>query len=118
MDGKVINVQEVQALATLPGKEELFAKLLFLINAPAQRFVTVMGATGRDLAVVVNQGVEKEKFVKGAPAYVEVPVVAAPEAAASPTPEANAPEVSAPEVEPEKQAEAAAGEAPVEGESV
>lgn len=118
VDGKVINVQEVQALATLPGKEELFAKLLFLINAPAQRLVTVMGATGRDLAVVVNQGVEKEKFVKGAPAHVEVPVAAAPEAAASPTPEANAPEVSAPEVEPEKQAEAAAGEAPAEGESI
>jgi large subunit ribosomal protein L10 len=55
-------VEEVKALAKLPGKEELFSKLLFLINAPAQRLVTVMNATGRDLAVVINQGVEKEKF--------------------------------------------------------
>ena len=46
----------------MPGKEELFAKLLFLINAPAQRLATVINATGRDLAVVINQGVEKEKF--------------------------------------------------------
>ena len=35
VDGKVINVQEIQSLATLPGKEELFSKLLFLINSPA-----------------------------------------------------------------------------------
>jgi large subunit ribosomal protein L10 len=46
----------------MPGKEELFSKLLFLINAPAQRLVTVLNAAGRDLAVVIGQGVEKEKF--------------------------------------------------------
>ncbi len=62
VDGKVLNVEEVKALATMPGKEEIFAKLLFLINAPAQRLATVINATGRDLAVVLNQGVEKEKF--------------------------------------------------------
>ena len=62
VDGKVINVEEVKALATMPGKEEIFAKLLFLINAPARRLATVINATGRDLAVVLGQGVEKEKF--------------------------------------------------------
>jgi large subunit ribosomal protein L10 len=62
VDGKLLNVAEVKALATMPGKEELFSKLLFLINAPAQRLVTVLNATGRDLAVVLGQGVEKEKF--------------------------------------------------------
>ena len=62
VDGKVINVDEVKALATMPGKEEIFAKLLFLINAPAQRLATVINATGRNLAVVIDQGVEKEKF--------------------------------------------------------
>ena len=66
VDGKLLNVQEVKALATLPGKEELFSKLLYLINAPAQRLVTVLNATGRDLAVVINQGVEKEKFAGAA----------------------------------------------------
>jgi large subunit ribosomal protein L10 len=65
VDGKVINVEEVKALATMPGKEEIFSKLLFLINAPAQRLVTVLNATGRDLAVVLNQGVEKQKFAGG-----------------------------------------------------
>jgi large subunit ribosomal protein L10 len=62
VDGKLLNVEEVKALATMPGKEELFSKLLFLINAPAQRLVTVLNAAGRDLAVVLGQGVEKEKF--------------------------------------------------------
>jgi large subunit ribosomal protein L10 len=62
VDGKLLSVNEVKALATMPGKEELFSKLLYLINAPAQRLVTVLNATGRDLAVVLGQGVEKEKF--------------------------------------------------------
>jgi large subunit ribosomal protein L10 len=66
VDGKVINVEEVKALATMPGKEEIFAKLLFLINAPAQRLATVINATGRDLAVVINQAVEQKKFAEAA----------------------------------------------------
>ena len=61
----------------MPGKEELFSKLLFLIQSPAQRLVTVMNAVGRDLAVVINQGVEKGKFA-GAVAIAEAPVVEAP----------------------------------------
>jgi len=62
IDGKVITVEEVKQLATMPGKEEIFAKLLYLINAPAQRLATVINATGRDLAVVINQAVEQNKF--------------------------------------------------------
>ena len=62
VDGRVITVQEIAALATLPGKEELFSKLLYLISSPAQRLATVVNATGRDLAVVINQAVEKGKF--------------------------------------------------------
>ncbi len=62
VDGKVITVEEIGALANLPGKEELFSKLLFLINSPAQRLATVINATGRDLAIVINQAVEQEKF--------------------------------------------------------
>jgi large subunit ribosomal protein L10 len=68
VDGKLLTVAEVKSLATLPGKDELFAKLLFLINAPAQRLATVLNATGRDLAVVLGQGVEKEKFTAEAAA--------------------------------------------------
>jgi large subunit ribosomal protein L10 len=65
VDGKLLDVADVKALATMPGKEELFSKLLFLIQAPAQRLATVLSATGRDLAVVLGQGVEKEKFAAG-----------------------------------------------------
>jgi len=85
VDGKVITVQEIQNLATLPGKEELFSKLLFLIQSPAQRLATVINATGRDLAVVINQGVEKGKFggAAAAPA-AEAPVAEAPAAEAAP----------------------------------
>lgn len=62
VDGQLLSIEEIGALATLPGKEELFSKLLFLINSPAQRLATVINATGRDLAVVINQAVEKERF--------------------------------------------------------
>jgi|SRR5437868_3711847 len=66
VDGRVVSVKEIESLATMPGREELFAKLLFLINAPAQRLVTVVNAVGRDVAVVLNQGVEKKKFAEPA----------------------------------------------------
>ena len=136
VDGKVINVAEVQALATMPGKEELFSKLLFLINAPAQRLATVMAATGRDLAIVLNQGVEKNKFAAGdvppavaeaqvpvaeappsesaatTPATEDMPVVETPASAEAQAPQSEAASEAAPE---EKQAEAAATEAPAEG---
>ena len=70
VEGRVISIKEIEALATMPSKEEIYSKLLFLMNAPAQRLVTVMNAIGRDLAVVINQGVEKEKFANNAPAGV------------------------------------------------
>ena len=86
IDGKVITVDEVKQLATMPGKEEIFAKLLFLINSPAQRLATVINATGRDLAVVINQAVEKNKFAGAqAPAAAEqAPVAEQAQAAETP----------------------------------
>jgi large subunit ribosomal protein L10 len=62
VEGRVVSINEIKALATMPSKEEIYAKLLFLINAPAQRLVTVMNAVGRNLAVVVDQGVQQKKF--------------------------------------------------------
>jgi large subunit ribosomal protein L10 len=99
VDGKVINISEIEQLARMPGKEELFSKLLFLINSPAQRLATVINATGRDLAVVINQGVEKGKFA--APA---APAAEAKTAAPAAEAKAEAPAV-------ETNAEAAATEA-------
>ncbi len=68
VEGRVISIKEIESLASMPSKEELVSKLLFLINAPAQRLVTVMNAVGRDVAVVLGQGVEKGKFKSDAPA--------------------------------------------------
>jgi large subunit ribosomal protein L10 len=62
VEGRVVDVTGINALATLPPKEEVFAKLLYLINAPAQRLVTAMNGVGRNLAVVVDQGVKENKF--------------------------------------------------------
>jgi large subunit ribosomal protein L10 len=104
VDGKVIDVTEIDALATMPGKEELFSKLLFLIQSPAQRLATVINATGRDLAVVINQGVEKEKFAGAA---------AAPEAKSeAPASEAPVAEASVSAAEVAHVEESAAGEQP------
>src|SRR5246127_2684609 len=52
VEGRVIDVKAISELASMPSKDEIFAKLLFLINAPAQRLATVIGTVGRNLAVV------------------------------------------------------------------
>ena len=62
VEGKVVDASQIAELANLPGKEAIYAKLLFLINANAQRLVTVLGAVGRNVAVVVDQGVKEGKF--------------------------------------------------------
>src|SRR5215471_11246550 len=62
VEGRVIDIKAINDLATMPSKEELFSKLLYLINAPAQRLLTTMAAVGRNLAVVVDQGVKDKKF--------------------------------------------------------
>jgi large subunit ribosomal protein L10 len=117
VDGKVITASEVGDLANMPGKEEIFAKLLFLINAPATRLATVINATGRDLAVVINQGVEKEKFTPKGPA----PAAAAPAPVAeapAPAAEASAPVAEAVAVVEAPAAEAAPAEAAPAAEAV
>lgn len=55
VEGRVVNLAQVQSIASLPSKEELISKLLFVINAQAQRIVTVINAVPRNLAVVIKQ---------------------------------------------------------------
>src|ERR1044071_1784269 len=55
VEGRVVALKDVEAIATLPSKEELIAKIMFLINAQAQRLATVISAVPRNLAIVVNQ---------------------------------------------------------------
>ena len=62
VEGRAIDIKAIGELASMPPKEEIFAKLLYLINAPAQRLLTAMSAVGRNLAVVIDQGVKEEKF--------------------------------------------------------
>ena len=62
VEGRAIDVKSITDLASMPSKEEILSKLLFLINAPAQRLVTALNAVGRNLAVVVEQGCKENKF--------------------------------------------------------
>ena len=55
VDGRVVDLSQVQAIASLPSKEELISKLLFVINAQAQRIVSVINAVPRNLAIVIKQ---------------------------------------------------------------
>jgi large subunit ribosomal protein L10 len=55
VEGKVVALKDVEAIASLPSKEELISKVMFLINCQAQRLVTVLSAVPRNLAIVIKQ---------------------------------------------------------------
>jgi large subunit ribosomal protein L10 len=78
VEGRVISIQEINQLALLPSKEELISKIMFMLNAPAQRIATALAALPRNLAVVTNEAVKANKFSGGAAAP------AAPEPAPEP----------------------------------
>jgi large subunit ribosomal protein L10 len=62
VEGRVVNIADLNAIAAMPSKEELIAKLLFLLNSPAQRIAIALNGVARNLAVVVGQAVEQKKF--------------------------------------------------------
>lgn len=64
VEGRVISIAEISELATMPSKEELISKLLFLLNAPAQRLASALGAVARNLAVVLDQAAKEKKFAE------------------------------------------------------
>ncbi|MBC7900751.1 MAG: 50S ribosomal protein L10 [Saprospiraceae bacterium] len=117
VDGRVVNLAQVQSIASLPSKEELIAKLLFVINAQAQRIVTVINAVPRNLAVVIKQ-IGDTKTAAPAAAEVKAEETAPPvveEIAESPAaemaPAEEAAETPAAEAKTEETAPAAADEA-------
>ena len=79
VEGRVISISEIQSLANLPSKEELLSKIMFLLNAPAQRMAMVLNALPRNLAVTVNEAIKANKFGSGgagAPASAPAPETA------------------------------------------
>jgi large subunit ribosomal protein L10 len=62
VEGRAIDVRSIQDLANLPSREEILAKVLFLIQASAQRLVTSINGVGRNLAVVLDQAAKENKF--------------------------------------------------------
>ena len=62
VEGRVIDIKAIQELASMPPKEEIYAKILYLINANATRLVTSMNGVGRNLAVVLDQAGKENKF--------------------------------------------------------
>src|ERR1700755_3090213 len=80
VEGRVISVKEIDQLANLPSKEELISKIMFLLNAPAQRIAVALNALPRNLAVTVNEAIKANKFGSDGGAPAASPE-AAPEAA-------------------------------------
>ena len=62
VEGRAIDVRAIHELASLPSREEMLGRLLFMIQAPAQRLVSALSGVGRQLAVVVDQGCKENKF--------------------------------------------------------
>ncbi len=62
VEGRVISIAEIQQLANLPSKEELLSKVMFLLNAPAQRIAMALNALPRNLAITVSEAIKANKF--------------------------------------------------------
>ena len=64
VEGRVVRIEDFAAIASMPSKEELIAKLLFVLNAPAQRLAVAVNGVARNLAVVLGQAIEQKKFAE------------------------------------------------------
>jgi len=64
VEGRVLSIAEIQQLAQLPSKDDLFSKIMFLLQAPAQRIATALAAIPRNLAIVANEAVKANKFAE------------------------------------------------------
>jgi large subunit ribosomal protein L10 len=61
VQGQVVAAAAMTELANMPSKPELYAKLLYVLNAPAQQLVTVLSAVSRDLVTVLSEAQKKKE---------------------------------------------------------
>jgi large subunit ribosomal protein L10 len=64
VEGRVISISEIAEIATLPGKEELLAKVMYLLASPARTIATTLQAVTRNMANVLDQAVKEGKFTQ------------------------------------------------------
>jgi large subunit ribosomal protein L10 len=62
VEGRAIDVGSIGDLANMPSKEQLIAKVMWLINSSAQRLAVGLNGVARNLAVVLDQAVKENKF--------------------------------------------------------
>jgi large subunit ribosomal protein L10 len=65
VEGRVVSLADLMALASLPSRETLLAKALFLVKAPATQVASAVAAVSRNLAYVIKQAVDEKKFAEG-----------------------------------------------------
>ena len=76
VEGRVVSIADIRQLANLPSKDELISKIMFLLNAPAQRIAVALNALPRNLAVTVNEAIKANKFGSGGSSAAAAPEVA------------------------------------------
>lgn len=62
VEGRVVDVAAIAELASMPSREEIFARLLYMINSSAQRTAASINGVARNLAVVLDQAAKENKF--------------------------------------------------------
>jgi large subunit ribosomal protein L10 len=65
VEGRAIDIKSIQDLASMPSKEEMIAKLMFLINSGAQRLAVSLNGVARNMAVALNEAIKEGKFQEG-----------------------------------------------------
>ena len=62
VEGRVVSLAEMESIAALPSRDELFAKALYVMKAPGQQLAVAVSGVARNLARVIQQAVKEEKF--------------------------------------------------------
>ncbi|PYT76657.1 MAG: 50S ribosomal protein L10 [Acidobacteria bacterium] len=76
VEGRVVSIADIKQLANLPSKDELISKIMFLLNAPAQRVAVALNALPRNLAVTLNEAIKVNKFGSGGSSAAPAPEAA------------------------------------------